>query len=530
MKYIPPATGNEFLDLFLLDLSRSVADLETGLQINNDGSVGNVYDSQTLTYVNRYLFIRFATTNTGTGFGTTDTGAKFIGFYNKTTSSTSGSTSWFNYTWIPVSSSDPDAEIASDENLYYKVTGGRKITYYIGDSAPDAGFVVWGSGVIDLDYITTTSTTDAALNGHLADTTDAHDASAISVTPVGGVAATDVQAAIQELDSEKSSTSHTHGQLHDAATVTDSTTIDFSITGQQISGSVITQMSISSDASGLKLNGDTASPGTSMIYGTHAGTGVRGWYALSNFWGGNTISEGNTEVSINDAGSGSINFTVDGASFATFTASSATFDKTVITIASASGAAGFRLPHGAAPSSPTNGDVWTTTSGIYVQVNGSTVGPLGTGGGGGALDDLSDVVITTPSTGEVLKYNGTNWVNDTDATGGGGWSSYDDLEVAEYNAGSSGASITIDFDNNKDQRVTLSADTTITLSNPKEGVTMSLRIIQDAATARTVSFATTLKTPGGVDYVATTDLSAEDIISFQYRNGAWYAVFAMDFF
>lgn len=41
-----------------------------------------------------------------------------------------------------------------------------------------------------------------------------------------------------------------------------------------------------------------------------------------------------------------------------------------------------RLPHGTAPSSPTNGDVWTTSAGIYVQINGSTVGPLGTGGGG----------------------------------------------------------------------------------------------------------------------------------------------------
>jgi hypothetical protein len=35
------------------------------------------------------------------------------------------------------------------------------------------------------------------------------------------------------------------------------------------------------------------------------------------------------------------------------------------------------------------------------------------------LDSLADVVITTPTTGQVLKYNGTNWVNDTDATGGG---------------------------------------------------------------------------------------------------------------
>lgn len=35
-----------------------------------------------------------------------------------------------------------------------------------------------------------------------------------------------------------------------------------------------------------------------------------------------------------------------------------------------------RLPHGAAPSSPVNGDVWTTTAGIFVRINGATVGPL----------------------------------------------------------------------------------------------------------------------------------------------------------
>ncbi len=36
------------------------------------------------------------------------------------------------------------------------------------------------------------------------------------------------------------------------------------------------------------------------------------------------------------------------------------------------------------------------------------------------LDDLAGVVISTPSTGQVLKYNGANWINDTDATGAGG--------------------------------------------------------------------------------------------------------------
>ena len=33
------------------------------------------------------------------------------------------------------------------------------------------------------------------------------------------------------------------------------------------------------------------------------------------------------------------------------------------------------------------------------------------------IDGLSDVTITTPSTGQVIKYNGTAWINDTDAAG-----------------------------------------------------------------------------------------------------------------
>ena len=42
------------------------------------------------------------------------------------------------------------------------------------------------------------------------------------------------------------------------------------------------------------------------------------------------------------------------------------------------------------------------------------------GGGASILDDLSDVVISAPTTNQVLKYDGTNWVNGTDSTGGVG--------------------------------------------------------------------------------------------------------------
>jgi hypothetical protein len=42
------------------------------------------------------------------------------------------------------------------------------------------------------------------------------------------------------------------------------------------------------------------------------------------------------------------------------------------TVASASGGAGLRVPHGSAPSSPVNGDVWTTTTAMLVRLNGTT--------------------------------------------------------------------------------------------------------------------------------------------------------------
>lgn len=91
--------------------------------------------------------------------------------------------------------------------------------------------------------------------------------------------------------------------------------------------------------------------------------------------------------------------------------SSATFGGKVITAASATGGAGLNLPHGTSPTSPTNGDVWTTTAGMYIRINGTTVGPLGTGGGGGSstLDGLTDVDASSPSTNQFLRWSGTQW-------------------------------------------------------------------------------------------------------------------------
>jgi hypothetical protein len=48
----------------------------------------------------------------------------------------------------------------------------------------------------------------------------------------------------------------------------------------------------------------------------------------------------------------------------------------LVTVASATGSAGFNIPPGAAPTTPVNGDIWETSAGIFARVNGATVGPL----------------------------------------------------------------------------------------------------------------------------------------------------------
>lgn len=68
------------------------------------------------------------------------------------------------------------------------------------------------------------------------------------------------------------------------------------------------------------------------------------------------------------------------------------------------------------------------TNGQVLATNGSGVlaWTTITGGGGGtdistaSINDLADVTVSSPSPGQVLKWNGSAWINDTDATGGGG--------------------------------------------------------------------------------------------------------------
>jgi hypothetical protein len=85
-----------------------------------------------------------------------------------------------------------------------------------------------------------------------------------------------------------------------------------------------------------------------------------------------TITSNSTGAAlfIEQAGTGNILTLHDQASDTTFVA----IDQNgkVNTIPAVAASAGFNVPHGAAPTTPVNGDIWTTTSGLFMRQNGST--------------------------------------------------------------------------------------------------------------------------------------------------------------
>jgi len=66
----------------------------------------------------------------------------------------------------------------------------------------------------------------------------------------------------------------------DGLAKTDTDTIDITLTSNSISAVANTQMSVTSDASGLKLSGDATTPGNYKSYGTSS-AGTKGWYGES---------------------------------------------------------------------------------------------------------------------------------------------------------------------------------------------------------------------------------------------------------
>lgn len=161
-------------------------------------------------------------------------------------------------------------------NWTYASAGAR--TGAVGLVAADVGKVAWQTDddtfwVLTDDspvtWVALAGGASAALAAHLADTSDAHDASAISFTPVGTIAATDAQAAIAEVASEAATATGTvasdlAAHLADATDAHDASAISFVPNGSIASTDVQSAIQEVRDEAAAGGSGDVVGPAASV--------------------------------------------------------------------------------------------------------------------------------------------------------------------------------------------------------------------------------------------------------------------------
>jgi len=118
-----------------------------------------------------------------------------------------------------------------------------------------------------------------------------------------------------------------------------------------------------------------ASPTFSGVVTIPSGASIDGFAPLASpaLTGSVTINSNSTGAAlfIEQSGTGNILTLHDQASDTNFVAIDQN-GKVNTVAADATIGAGFNLPHGTAPTTPVNGDVWSTTSGLFARINGST--------------------------------------------------------------------------------------------------------------------------------------------------------------
>jgi hypothetical protein len=182
----------------------------------------------------------------------------------------------------------------------------------------------------------------------------------------------------------------------------------------------------------------------------------------------------------------------------TLTVDKITLNGLLLTLASATGGAGLRVPHGAAPTSPTDGDVWTTTAGLYARINGSTVGPYAAAGGSPAWGSITGTLSSQTDLQAAL-----------------------DLKQARspsIQSVASNATVTPTFSNDM-VKITAQA-AALNLANPTgtaiDGLGIVIRI-KDNGTARAITYGTQYRAVG-VTLPTTTVISKTVYLAMVFNN------------
>ena len=149
--------------------------------------------------------------------------------------------------------------------------------------------------------------------------------------------------------------------------------------------------------------------------------------------------------------------------------------------ASTTARASLCLPHGSAPSAPVNGDMWTTTAGLFTRINGVTNGVGDVVGPSSSVTGAASVFSGT--TGKLLRASPTVTYYSVAA------GAEDKIEFGatfkDFRTATDGATVTFDLDLSDQWQVTLAGNRTLAVSNASIGQRIAILRYQDATGNRT---------------------------------------------
>lgn len=131
----------------------------------------------------------------------------------------------------------------------------------------------------------------------------------------------------------------------------------------------------------------------------------------------------------------------------------------------------------------------------------------------------------TGATGGTGSSGSAGAAGSTGATGGTGATSI----VAENDSGNSGSTLTVSFASFPNQLITMTASCTFTFSNPTNGATYNLRIVQGGSGSYTVTWPGAVKWVGGTAPTLSTTVGKVDIVTLFYNGTSYFANYGLGY-